>query len=305
MGDGVDRDELRRDAGRRVLVRGQSWMGSAVTIGTVVAFTTLQVRLFRPVISRLSVEIDVQTALALFDGLRVPRSAGGDRRAPRPPRAGPRHPPRRGGVRGRHLPLLRRRRPTLDDVTLTVPAAPRPRSSARPAPARRPGYLVARLYDADAGRVTITATTSGELGFPSLADAVGVVSQEGHLVHATVPENTVRPSRGDDREIEVAAQAARIHHVIAALPEGDDTVVGERGDRSRAARTSASRSPEPSWQPADPGAGRGDQRSRHRDGARRAGGPGAPLEGPHRHRDRPSPVHRAPARRIWSTTAHG
>ena len=71
-----------------------------------------------------------------------------------------------------------------------------------------------------------------DLSFASLADLVGVVSQETYLFHATVREN-LRFAKPDatDEEIEAAADAAQIHDLIASLPEGYDTVVGERGYR--------------------------------------------------------------------------
>ncbi len=94
------------------------------------------------------------------------------------------------------------------------------------------GYLVARLYDVVRGRVTIEGVDVRDLSFASLARTVGVVSQETYLFHATVREN-LRFARPDatDGEIEDAARAARIHDLIASLPEGYDTVVGERGYR--------------------------------------------------------------------------
>ena len=71
-----------------------------------------------------------------------------------------------------------------------------------------------------------------DLSFEALANLVGVVSQETYLFHESVREN-LRFAKPDatDEEIEAAAEAARIHDVIAALPEGYDTVVGERGYR--------------------------------------------------------------------------
>ena len=71
-----------------------------------------------------------------------------------------------------------------------------------------------------------------ELTFASLADTVGVVSQETYLFHASVRENLrfARPTATDD-EIEEAARAAQIHELIATLPDGYDTMVGERGYR--------------------------------------------------------------------------
>ena len=93
-------------------------------------------------------------------------------------------------------------------------------------------YLVARLYDLERGAVTIDGVDVRELSFEHLAELVGVVSQETYLFHATVRENLrfARPE-ATDAEIEAAAEAAQIHHVIASLPEGYDTVVGERGYR--------------------------------------------------------------------------
>jgi ATP-binding cassette subfamily B protein len=94
------------------------------------------------------------------------------------------------------------------------------------------GYLVARLYDATEGAVRIDGTDVRELTFASLAAAVGVVSQETYLFHATVREN-LRFAKPDatDAEVEKAAIAAQVHELIASLPQGYDTMVGERGYR--------------------------------------------------------------------------
>jgi ATP-binding cassette subfamily B protein len=94
------------------------------------------------------------------------------------------------------------------------------------------GYLVGRLYDAERGAVLIDDVDVRELTFESLADAVGVVSQETYLFHASVRENLrfARPDASDE-EIEAAARAAQIHEMVASLPDGYDTVVGERGFR--------------------------------------------------------------------------
>src|SRR5207253_1981384 len=87
-------------------------------------------------------------------------------------------------------------------------------------------------YDVDRGRITLGGVDVRDLSFQALADLVGVVSQETYLFHASVREN-LRFAKPDatDEEIEAAAEAARIDHVIAALPDGYDTVVGERGYR--------------------------------------------------------------------------
>jgi ATP-binding cassette subfamily B protein len=93
-------------------------------------------------------------------------------------------------------------------------------------------YLVARLYDATDGTVAIDGVDVRDLTFDSLADAVGVVSQETYLFHATVRENLrfAKPEATDE-EVEDAARAAQIHELISTLPEGYDTMVGERGYR--------------------------------------------------------------------------
>jgi ATP-binding cassette subfamily B protein len=94
------------------------------------------------------------------------------------------------------------------------------------------GYLAARLYDVERGRVAIDGVDIRDVSFDSLARTVGVVSQETYLFHATVREN-LRFAKSDasDEEVEEAARAAQIHDLIASLPEGYETVVGERGYR--------------------------------------------------------------------------
>ena len=92
--------------------------------------------------------------------------------------------------------------------------------------------LVPRLYDVTAGAVMIDGHDVRDLTHVSLRDAVGVVSQDPHLFHVSVAENLryAQPSATDE-ELADACRAAQIHDVIAALPEGYDTVVGERGYR--------------------------------------------------------------------------
>jgi ATP-binding cassette subfamily B protein len=94
------------------------------------------------------------------------------------------------------------------------------------------GYLVARLYDVTEGAVLIDGVDVRDLSFDSLRRVIGVVSQETYLFHGSVREN-LRFARRDatDAEIEDAARAARIHDHLASLPDGYDTVVGERGYR--------------------------------------------------------------------------
>jgi ATP-binding cassette subfamily B protein len=92
--------------------------------------------------------------------------------------------------------------------------------------------LVPRLYDVSAGEVRVDGHDVRDLTQDSLHAAVGAVTQDPHLFHDTVGNN-LRYARPDatDAELEAAARAAQIHDVIAGLPEGYDTVVGERGYR--------------------------------------------------------------------------
>ncbi|MEA2459477.1 MAG: ATP-binding cassette, subfamily bacterial, partial [Thermoleophilaceae bacterium] len=94
------------------------------------------------------------------------------------------------------------------------------------------GYLVARLYDAERGAVLVDGMDVRDASFESLAATVGVVSQETYLFHASIRDNLrfARPE-ATDAEVEAAARAAHIHNLIASLPAGYDTEVGERGYR--------------------------------------------------------------------------
>ncbi len=93
-------------------------------------------------------------------------------------------------------------------------------------------YLVPRLYDVTGGRVAIDGVDVRDLDFDSLARSIGVVSQETYLFHASVADNLrfAKPDASDE-EIAEAARAAQIHDHIASLPDGYDTLVGERGYR--------------------------------------------------------------------------
>jgi ATP-binding cassette, subfamily B, bacterial len=122
---------------------------------------------------------------------------------------------------------------TLRDIDFDVPAGTRVAIVGETGSGKTTlGYLAARLYDPAEGTVRIDGVDIRDLTFSSLAEVVGVVSQETYLFHASVREN-LRFARPDatDEEIEDAARAAQIHDTIAALPDGYDTVVGERGFR--------------------------------------------------------------------------
>ncbi|MEX0658927.1 MAG: ABC transporter ATP-binding protein [Egibacteraceae bacterium] len=92
--------------------------------------------------------------------------------------------------------------------------------------------LVARLYDATEGAVRLDGVDVRDVTLDSLGTAVGMVTQDPHLFHDSIRNNLryAKPDASDD-ELVAAASAARIHELIASLPDGYDTLVGERGYR--------------------------------------------------------------------------
>ncbi len=201
----------------------------AVSIGTLVAFTTLQTRLFWPIQGLLNVGVDMQTSLALFERvfeyLDLPVDLHDGRRTLSRVE---------GSVRFEDVWFRYDDDSwTLRGVDLEVPAGTKLALVGETGSGKTTvGYLAARLYDPERGTVRLDGEDLRDLRFASLSDAVGVVSQETYLFHASVRENLrfAKPEASDE-QIEEAARAARIHDTIAALPEGYDTVVGERGFR--------------------------------------------------------------------------
>jgi len=208
--------------------------GSAtITIGTLVAFTTLQTRLLFPVGSLLNVGIDIQTSRALFDRIFEYLDLPVD--IAERPDAIELGPAIRGEVRFESVSFHYEQdgARTLDGVDLTVPPGTKAAIVGETGSGKTTlGYLVSRLYDVTGGRVTIDGVDVRDLSFASLARTVGLVSQETYLFHATIADNLRFAKPGaSDAELVAAARAARIHELVASLPDGYDTVVGERGYR--------------------------------------------------------------------------
>ncbi|MFF3428023.1 ABC transporter ATP-binding protein [Streptomyces sp. NPDC002602] len=204
----------------------------SLSVGTLVAFVTLQQGLFRPAVSLLSTGVQIQTSLALFarifeyldlpvditerpDPVRLERAKGEVR------------------LEDVHFAYEAKNGPTLTAIDITVPAGGSlavvgPTGSGK----STLSYLVPRLYDVTGGRVVLDGVDVRDLDFDSLARSIGVVSQETYLFHASVADN-LRFAKPDatDEEIVEAARAAQIHEHIDSLPDGYDTLVGERGYR--------------------------------------------------------------------------
>lgn len=206
--------------------------GPGVSLGTIVAFVSLQQGLFRPTVSLLSTGVQIQTSLALFQRIFEYLDLPVDITERQDPvhldhvKGEVRFENVRFGYDGKGGPVL-------DGIDITVPAGSS-LAVVGPTGAGKStlGHLVPRLYDVTGGRVTLDGVDVRDLDFDTLARAVGVVSQETYLFHASVAEN-LRFAKPDatDAELEAAARAAQIHDHIAALPDGYDTVVGERGHR--------------------------------------------------------------------------
>lgn len=220
-----------------------------VTPGTIIAFTTLQTRLYFPISTLLRTSVELQSSLALFERIfgyldirpeivDAPDAVG--------------MPPERvaGAVSFRDV-RVNYRSPleeedsdadgdaadastwALDGISFDV----KPGQLAAlvgPSGAGKTtiSYLIPRLYDANGGTVTIDGVDVKRIKLESLASMVGYVSQESYLFHASIRENlTYGNPDATESEMHAAAQAAYIHERIMQFPDGYETVVGERGYR--------------------------------------------------------------------------
>jgi ATP-binding cassette subfamily B protein len=227
-----------------------------VSVGTIVAFTTLQSRLFFPLGQLLSVQVEIQGALALFD--RIFEYLEMEPEIRDAPDAVDLDPATlRGEVRFRDVTF---RYPTPPIQVAAAAEAEQAEAEGRAVPIAvkpfgltdidfeaSPGqlvalvgpsgagkttttYLIPRLYDVDAGAVEIDSIDVRGVRLESLGQAIGVVTQETYLFHASVVDNLryAKPDATMD-EIEAASRAAAMHDRVMELPDGYDTVVGERG----------------------------------------------------------------------------
>ena len=207
---------------------------AAISIGTVIAFTTLQTRVLFPIQSLLSVGLEVQTSLALFgrifEYLDLPVDI--EERADAQALSGVRGDVRMADLWFTYAPEEEQRW-TLREISAEIPAGTRTALVGETGSGKTTlAYLVARLYEPQRGRVEIDGVDIRDMTLSSLAATVGLVSQETYLFHASIRENLrfARPEASDE-QIEDAARAAQIHELISSLPDGYDTPVGERGYR--------------------------------------------------------------------------
>ena len=236
------------------LLNGALGLGG-VSAGTIVAFTTLQTRLYFPISTLLRTAVELQSSLALFErifgylDIRPEIVDAADAVAMPPAQV-------RGAVHFHDVRVNYRRPPLAGDADYDDADATGAGPDAADAWALdgvsfevKPGqlaalvgpsgagkttisYLIPRLYDATAGTVSIDGVDVRRIKLDSLARMVGYVSQESYLFHASIRENLMygNPDAAES-DLHAAAQAAYIHERIIQFPDGYDTVVGERGYR--------------------------------------------------------------------------
>jgi len=265
-----------------LVIAHQPLSAATIQAGTIVAFTTLQSRLFFPIGSMLQISVEVHSSMALFD--RIFEYLDMAHEIVDSPNA--RDLPKesvQGHIRFRHVffryEARREAQPTdqadgplhgvseaVSEIAGSVPVSPSdgtagvPLAAGNGQPGREwtledvdfeilPGqlaalvgpsgagkttitYLVPRMYDVDEGSMEIDGTDVREIKLASLGDIIGMVTQETYLFHTSVRTNLLYGKPGaTQEELEAAARAAFIHERIMEMPDGYDTVVGERGYR--------------------------------------------------------------------------
>ncbi|HYP44299.1 MAG TPA: ABC transporter ATP-binding protein [Propionibacteriaceae bacterium] len=230
-------------------VGGLLTIDGALTVGTLTALSGLLVRLYGPLTSLTNLRIDVMNALVSFDRVfevldLTPMIAD----APDARPVGP-HPsiefdhvsfsyPGASEVSLASLESVatldaRRNSEVLRDVSFSV-APGQTVALVGPSGAGKTTitHLIARLYDTTGGTVKVSGVDVAHLQLASLRDAVGYVTQDAHMFHDTIRANLHYASPAADEQAMLAAlSAAQIGELVATLPDGLDTVVGERGYR--------------------------------------------------------------------------
>ncbi len=207
--------------------------GTLVTIGTLVALIALQEQLMWPLEALLASTVQLRTTRALFIRIFEYMDTKPEVTEPKYPKSFPATGPT-GHVRLEAVSYgYQKGLSNLLNVSMDIPAGSHI-AIVGPTGAGKTtlGYLLARLADPDAGRITIDGIDLREMSFEQLANTLGVVMQEPFLLNTSIAENLrfAQPEASDE-ELVAAAQTAQIHDLIASLPEGYQTTVGERGYR--------------------------------------------------------------------------
>ncbi|WP_426314761.1 ABC transporter ATP-binding protein [Methylobacterium fujisawaense] len=213
------------------------WMmnaGTAMTVGTLVAMIALQEQMLFPLEEVLRTGVEVRKTRALFARIfeYLDKPAGITER-PDPVILEPAQVTGHVRLDGVKFSYDRSGPATLRGVTVDIPAGSHTAIVGATGSGKSTlGHLLARLYDVDAGAVLYDGVDVRDLSARSLSDILGVVTQDPFLLHASVAENLLfaRPEATVAEMVE-AARIAQLHDLIAALPDGYDTAVGERGHR--------------------------------------------------------------------------
>lgn len=212
------------------LVGGWQAIAGAITTGTIVAFVTYLGRLYAPASALVNAQVDLISATALFrrifEYLDLPIELA-DAQTPTAITAP------RGVLRFEHVSLAydAAGRQVLDDLSFEVPQGQMV-ALVGPSGAGKTSisYLATRLYDPTGGRVSLDGVDLRDIAFETLSQLTASVTQEAIFFNATVKDSLLyaKPD-ATDAQIERACRLAQVHDVIAALPNGLETVIGEKG----------------------------------------------------------------------------
>jgi ATP-binding cassette subfamily B protein len=206
--------------------------GATLSIGTIVAFATTLTRVIRPVTALQNAGQGFSGSFALFERifsvLDLPAPVGAAE-------SGPRLVVRRGAITvdGVTVRYPGADRPALDTIRLRIePGAMTAIVGASGAGKSTLAMVLLGLLAPDSGRILVDGQDLATVAPPSIPDGIGFVAQDTYLFHTSIGENLrfARPDATDD-DLVSACRAARIHDLIAGLPRGYDTVVGDRGHR--------------------------------------------------------------------------